>query len=167
MDTISDAIKRALSMDTVAQHYGFKPNRAGAILCPFHHEKTASLKIYTEPGRGFHCYGCNTGGSVIDFVMALFGIPYSAAVVRLNADFRLGLTNERPDDREVRRLARERREAAQRRATFEAEYAARCRQHQRLWSAKLAGYDHPDYAEACKKLDALDYYFETHPFIER
>lgn len=167
MDTISDAIKSRLSMDTVARYYGFTPNHAGNVLCPFHHEKTASLKIYTEPGRGFHCYGCNTGGSVIDFVMKLLNIPYSAAVVRLNADFHLGLTNDRPDPREMRRLAQQRREADKERRVFEAEYEARCKQYRRLWEAKLAGYEHPDYAEACKKLDALDYYFETHPFSER
>jgi len=119
---IADAIKRALSMDAVARYYGYQPNRAGNILCPFHSERTPSLKIYNEPGRGFCCYGCNASGSVIDFVMMLLGIPYSAAVVRLNADFHLGLSNERPNPREVRERNARLRDAARIRRTFEAEY---------------------------------------------
>jgi DNA primase len=171
MDTIADAIKRALSMDAVARYYGFHPNRSGNILCPFHHEKTASLKIYTEPGRGFHCYGCGEGGSVIDFVMKLLSIPYSAALVRLNADFHLGLTNEKPDPKELARLHRERREAEERRRAFEAEYEIRTNQFRRLWAAKVHKapqspgdeFD-PEYVEACKTLDALDWWFQEHPF---
>lgn len=84
-------------MREVAERYGLAPNRAGFISCPFHNEKTPSLKIYTEPGRGFHCYGCQTGGSVIDFVMELFGISFNQALVRMNADFGLNVLSEKPD----------------------------------------------------------------------
>lgn len=59
-------------MDEVARHYGFEPNRAGFMRCPFHQgDHTASLKIYAGD-RGWHCFGCNSGGSVIDFVMRLY-----------------------------------------------------------------------------------------------
>jgi hypothetical protein len=99
--------------------------------------------------------------------MNLLNIPYSAAVVRLNADFHLGLTNERPNPRELGRLRREHREAEQKRRAFEAEYTIRTNLYRRLWAAKLAGPEHPEYAEACKKLDALDWWFSEHPFTER
>lgn len=168
MGSIADEIKRTLSMDQVARFYGFNPNRAGDILCPFHAEKTPSLKIYPEPGRGWHCFGCGQGGSVIDFVMQLFRISFSAAVVRLNADFSLGLTNEAPDPREVLRRRTELREAERKRAAHEAEYISKASTFRRLWAAKLRGDPNdPEYVEACKRLDALDAWFMEHPFEQR
>jgi len=174
MNSIADEIKRSLSMDSVARLYGFTPNRAGDILCPFHAEKTPSLKIYAEPGRGWHCFGCGQGGSVIDFVMQLFHIPFLAAVVRLNADFALGLTNEKPDRQITQKREAELREATRKREAFEAEYISKADTFRRLWHAKIykapAGpLDEPDpeYVEACKRLDALDAWFYEHPFEQR
>lgn len=66
MDDV-DIIKRD-GMRSVLDHYGYTPNRGGYIPCPFHGEKTASLKIY-KPGKGWACFGCHAGGSPIDFVM--------------------------------------------------------------------------------------------------
>jgi 5S rRNA maturation endonuclease (ribonuclease M5) len=37
-------------------------------LCPFHREKSPSFHVNPEYNT-FHCFGCNCGGSVIDFVM--------------------------------------------------------------------------------------------------
>lgn len=172
--TTADIIKRTLSMCDVAVMYGFTPDRAGFAKCPFHDEKTASLKIYKEPGRGFHCFGCNTGGTVIDFVMLLFNIPFQAAVVRLNADFRLGLTNERPDSRELKRRRQELREKERARAAFVAVWDAKMYEHRRLWEAKIhkapttPGEDFdPEYVEACKRLDIIEYWQEKYPFNQR
>lgn len=80
-------------MERAAEYYGFHPNRGGYISCPFHREKTASLKVYTDQNghSGWHCFGCGRGGSVIDFVMALFDINYRQAVLRISQDFSLGL----------------------------------------------------------------------------
>lgn len=169
---IADEIKRRLSMDEVVRAYGFEPKQPGNyICCPFHHDKTASLKVYNEAGRGFHCFGCGQGGSVIDFAMLLFKIPFSAAVVRLNADFRLGLSNDRPDPRELARLKAERQKRENEAEAAEADYMAHTYEYRRLWNAKIFKAPKspeeiidPEYIEACKKLDALDYWFFTHPY---
>ena len=86
MIDLADQVKSLVTIQEVAEHYGFHPNRAGYICCPFHHEKTASLKLYSGQ-RGFHCFGCGAGGSVIDFVMKVFDIPFRQAILRINADF--------------------------------------------------------------------------------
>ena len=42
-----DDIKRTYSMASIIGRYGFGPNRAGFISCPFHTgDRTASMKIY-------------------------------------------------------------------------------------------------------------------------
>ena len=101
---IFDEAKARLTMAQVAKEYGYSANRAGFICCPFHPEKTASLKLYD---RSFHCYGCGVGGSVIDFVAMLFSLDPLDAVKRLNEDFRLGLDlGARPDPAELRERQR-------------------------------------------------------------
>ena len=99
---LSDAgrqIRQQLTMREVAELYGFTPDRNGFIKCPFHSgDNHGSLKLYPED-RGWHCFGCNAGGSVIDFVMKLFDLTFQQAVLRLDNDFGLHLTYEAPTGR--------------------------------------------------------------------
>jgi hypothetical protein len=48
--------------------------RDGKITCPFHADRTPSLHVYDEPERGWVCYGCGRGGTIIDFAATLWGI---------------------------------------------------------------------------------------------
>ena len=80
-------IRDSVSMNTIIRLYGYEA-RHGNMVCPFHSEKTASLKVY--PGnRGWHCFGCGRGGSVIDFVMEHDGCDFRTAVKAI--DEALGL----------------------------------------------------------------------------
>ena len=111
MIDIFEEVKARLTMQDVAQHYGFTPNRAGFIKCPFHTgDRTASLKVY--PGRrGWYCFGCHRSGSVIDFTAELFSLDPLDAVKKLNTDFCLGLDLDRREPTpEERRQAQRRRE---------------------------------------------------------
>ena len=62
-------IKRNLTMAMVLQHYGLKPNRNSMICCPFHDDKTPSMKIYERTNLA-HCYSgnCEHGGKTIDVI---------------------------------------------------------------------------------------------------
>lgn len=80
-------------MQEIACFYGFKPNRQNYIRCPFHSEKTASLRLYD---KSFYCFGCGAGGDLIKFVQLYFNISFAQALVRINSDFRLGLSNKKP-----------------------------------------------------------------------
>lgn len=86
----ADDIKAAVTMQDVARAYNLRVNRAGFAHCPFHREKTESLKIY-KGGRGWHCYGCDKGGDVISFVMEWHNIGFKEACAKLNEDFQIGL----------------------------------------------------------------------------
>ena len=96
-------------MRTVAEYYGFSLDKKSFISCPFHLEKTSSCKIYSGAG-GFSCFGCGKNGSVIDFVMGLFSINFNQAIVRLNSDFGLNLTSERPDKKTIKEYQKKQRE---------------------------------------------------------
>lgn len=129
-----DLIKERLSMHDVAVRYGYQPNRAGFISCPFHiADNTPSLKIYKDIGRGFNCFACGASGSVIDFVMLLFKIDFRQAVVRINADFGLGLTDKKPDRRAHAKWLKERAEQEQIKAKKTAKQRAMVDKHRALW----------------------------------
>ncbi|MBO5060264.1 MAG: hypothetical protein J6C82_05055 [Clostridia bacterium] len=87
---VAEYIRKSISMNDICVKYNFTPDRAGFISCPFHAEKTASLKIFSND-RGWHCFGCNQGGSVIDFVKLLFSVDFCEAVRIINRDFCLGI----------------------------------------------------------------------------
>lgn len=58
-------------------------------LCPFHDEKSPSFHV--TPSKGyFHCFGCQTGGDVIAFVMKMDHLTFTETIERL-AD-RIGYT---------------------------------------------------------------------------
>ena len=87
-DDVFQNVKDLVSLSEAVRFYGYDPNRAGYIRCPFHNEKTASLKLYEH---NYHCFGCDAHGTVIDFVAGLFNLSPLDAVKRLNSDFNLGL----------------------------------------------------------------------------
>lgn len=167
---LAGAVKEALTAEDVARRYGFEPNRADFIQCPFHQgDNHASLKLYPD-SRGWYCFGCNAHGSVIDFVMLLFGISFTQAIVRLNADFGLGLTAERPSPAARSKALEERRRASERAQKTQGECEALALEH-RYWhevkalfepsrEAWEAGVIHPLYIEALKRLPKLEWEIE-------
>lgn len=167
-------IKRLLSARQVAEFYGFQAGRSGFIPCPFHSgDHTASLKLYDGEG-GWHCFGCGAGGSVIDFVMRLFDLNFLQAILRINADFQLGLTSSRPDRAERSKVLEARREDRRRKEQAEANFNFMLSE-QRYWKEAMdifvpsiqgeKAYYHPLYVEAVKRLPYIEYWLDD--FIEK
>lgn len=100
----AQAERETLTMDDILPLYGYQKNRQGFICCPFHGEKTASLKIYHGTG-GWHCFGCGMGGSIIDFVMAHENCNFPTAVKAIDQALNLNLTAP-PDPFSFRQQAR-------------------------------------------------------------
>ncbi len=48
-------------------------------LCPFHNEKTPSFNVRPEK-QTYHCFGCNEGGDVFAFLMAMDGLSFVEAI---------------------------------------------------------------------------------------
>lgn len=165
---VANQIKQALTMQEVVERYGFSPNRSGYIQCPFHAgDDHGSLKIYPD-NRGWHCFGCNAGGSIIDFTMRLFDIGFQQAVIRLDMDFNLGLTQaKRTSKAEQSVILEARRREAEQKAAFEQEYRKKAAEFRYWWEitkhfAPAPGADvlHPFYAEALWRLSILEYWLD-------
>lgn len=101
-------IKDQTKMIDVVRRYGIDVNRAGFCRCPFHDEKTASMKIYD---KSFYCYGCGAGGDVFDFVMQIehCGFAQAYSILGGTAQKRTGAALLAEYNREVKRRAKERR----------------------------------------------------------
>ena len=170
----TDVIKSRISMIDICKTYGFNIQRGNFICCPFHNEKTPSLKLY-DGNRGFYCFGCGEHGSVIDFVMRYFGLDFKSAIIKLNDDFSLGLPiGQRIDRRkqlEMERLAFQRRqkakqEEAERQQIEDAYWAAfeewkRLDDNKRNYAPKSSTEPlHPLFVEALKNIDGAEYRLE-------
>lgn len=88
MDNVFSEIKDRLSMPEVARFYGLEMNRAGMACCPFHDDKSPSLKVYDDH---FYCFGCGATGDQTGFVAKLFGLRQIDAAKKISEDFGLGL----------------------------------------------------------------------------
>ncbi|MGC6404689.1 MAG: DNA primase [Candidatus Comchoanobacterales bacterium] len=51
-------------------------------LCPFHHEKTPSFSVNSAK-QFYYCFGCQSGGNAIDFIMQHDSLSFPDAVIRL------------------------------------------------------------------------------------
>jgi DNA primase len=65
-------------------------------LCPFHHEKTPSFNVRSEPAV-FHCFGCGEGGDVFKFVMLHERASFPEAVESLARRFGVPIPEGRFD----------------------------------------------------------------------
>jgi len=72
--------------------------------CPFHHEKTPSFSV--TPDKGFYyCFGCQTGGSVFNFLMKIENVGFLDAVKVLAKKMNISLPEK---EKSAQDLARER-----------------------------------------------------------
>lgn len=97
----AQVIRDSVSMEQILDIYGYR-TRHGFMVCPFHGDTDASLKVYKGTG-GWHCYGCGKGGSVIDFVMEHENCDFRTAVDAIDNALRLGLRNPKENPFEAER----------------------------------------------------------------
>lgn len=102
--------REAVTARAAAERYGIEVRHSGMACCPFHQDRTPSMKL----DRRFHCFGCQADGDAIDFTARLFSLTPLEAVKRLNEDFGLGLDIGGPMTAESRQKAAESRQKRQR-----------------------------------------------------
>ena len=66
-----DPLHQIPSAEYIPALTGREPGRDGKIQCPFHDDNTPSLHVYDD---GWYCFGCERGGTIIDFGAELYGI---------------------------------------------------------------------------------------------
>jgi hypothetical protein len=93
------ALKNLDAREWMPRLTGVELSAGGYMPCPFHEERTASLKAY--PNGSWYCYGCHQGGSIFDFAAKLSGCgTRGVEFIELRADLArtlLGVELPTPD----------------------------------------------------------------------
>ena len=84
-------VKMAVSVKEAAEYYGLEVKRGNMVCCPFHNDRTPSMKLNEDY---FYCFGCGATGDVIDLVAKLFNLSSYDAAKKLAYDF--GIDPDKP-----------------------------------------------------------------------
>lgn len=88
---VFEAVRDAITARQAAELYGLKIRRNGMACCPFHPDKTPSMKL----DKRYHCFGCGADGDAISFVAEYAGLSKLDAAKKLAQDF--GISYEDTD----------------------------------------------------------------------
>lgn len=155
--TVFEAVKQSISTREAAEHYGIEVKRGGMACCPFHDDRTPSLKL----DHRFHCFGCGADGDVIDFAARLYGLSPKEAAQKLAQDFGLLYDSQAPPKKTYTRQkseAQKFKEEKQWCFRALADYA----HLMRAWETNLAPRTpdeepHPLFVEALHRKDYVEY----------
>src|SRR5215216_2541385 len=81
MKNFSETVRESADIVRVVSEYVALRGAGSALkaLCPFHSEKTPSFTVHRDK-QFFHCFGCQAGGSVFDFVMLAEKLSFPEAL---------------------------------------------------------------------------------------
>ena len=145
-------IKMAVSVKEAAEYYGLEVNRGNMICCPFHADRTPSMKLNEEY---FYCFGCGAHGDVVALTAQLFDLPPAEAAKKLAADF--GIVEQKPSVLTKLRRSKSQAELESRSFRVLGDYL----QILQDWKAHCAPQSPEDaigprYAEACHMLERIE-----------
>ena len=86
-----ETVKAAVTPRMAAERYGLPIQQGSMTRCPFHADRTPSMKLNEDY---FYCFGCGASGDVIDLAARLFGLSSYDAAQKLAADF--GIAEQKP-----------------------------------------------------------------------
>lgn len=169
-----EEVKDRVTALQAAKFYGISVKRNGMACCPFHNDKTPSMKL----DKRYHCFGCGADGDVISFVGQMFGLQPLDAAMKLNKDMGLMIpvpekkgrkaTRASPAENAERRKAEEARigramdaqfeKAVQRLLNTYSDYFRLMGEWSWKYAPSSAGEDlHPLFVEAMRNRDHVEY----------
>lgn len=154
--TIFESVKSAVTPRMAAEHYGLQVNRSGMTCCPFHNDRTPSMKLNEDY---FYCFGCTSRGDVIDLTAKLFHLSAQDAAKKLASDF--GITGSKPSI--LTTLQRGRTQAENERLCFRVlRVYLNILEDWQVRYAPKSPEDEPDprFTEACHMLECTKYMLE-------
>lgn len=98
---VFEAVKGNVTARQAAEAYGLNVRRNGMACCPFHADKTPSMKL----DERYFCFGCGVTGDAVDLAARLLGVGLREAAVRLADDF--GIRYDNSQKRNIRPHVRE------------------------------------------------------------
>ena len=152
MSSIFEAVRAQVPVRAAAEKYGLEVNDSGMARCPFHNDRTPSMKLYPDH---FYCFGCGKSGDVVDLAAELLCIPSYDAAQALADAFGVDKDAACPSPRPALKHFRE---DLQRCQQVLREYLRLLRRWQVQFTPR-GPEDRIDdrFTEACKMIDTIDY----------
>lgn len=88
----TEEIKQQYDMRTILNMYSIRINKNGFCRCPFHQEKTASMKVYKD---SVYCYGCGLSADIFTFIQKMENCSFKDAFKRLGGSYEAKTDRER------------------------------------------------------------------------
>lgn len=123
MSELFKEVRESLTMQQVAEHFGYKVNRSGFILSPFRNEKTPSCKLYRN---SYYDFSTAAGGDLIQFTAAINGSNNWQACQYLIEAFSLpySLSGNTDNREQIRRREQERQRQQEKEQRFKEAWRA-------------------------------------------
>ena len=160
-----EAIKQNTSARQVAEFYGAKVNKNGMCQCPFHNDKTPSMKIDDR----FYCFGCQETGDAVDYVSKLFGIGLREAAIKICEDLSIEYDKTTQKTKPVSIPIRPQKSEAQIFAEVQkyiykvlSDFHNMLKKWKKEYEPKKEDEEfHPRYVEALQEIDRVEYQLDT------
>ena len=88
--SVFSIVKASVTALQVAQRYGLRVNSRGMACCPFHSDKSPSMKV----NRRYYCFGCGVTGDAVDLASQLLGLSPREAALTVANDFGLHMPDK-------------------------------------------------------------------------
>lgn len=173
----AQTIKERLTMREVLSRYGYNANNKGFMCCPFHSEKTPSMKVFE---KDYHCFGCGEHGDIISFVQKLFNLPFQYALRKIDIDFALNIYGNhtfeelRQSHYKQKQVQAERERKEREKQQADTEYWAvfdewkRLDDNKRKYAPKTPDEEwHPLFVEALQKLTYQEYLLDCAEVVRK
>lgn len=165
MSSPFEAVKQNTSARQVAEFYGAKVNKNGMCQCPFHNDKTPSMKIDDR----FYCFGCHETGDAIDYVSKLFGIGLRDAAIKICEDLSLEYDKTTQKTKPASRPIRPQKSEAQIFAEAQkyifkvlSDFHGMLKNWKKEYEPRSPDEEfHPHFVEALQEIDSVEYHLDT------
>ena len=154
-----ETVKASVTPREAAERLGLLVSQGVMARCPFHPDKTPSMKLYDDH---FYCFGCGTSGDVIDLAGKMEGLlPYEAAKWLANS-LHIGQEQSTQIYKQNKSVIHQERERENRCISVLMDYLHLLER----WKIELAPASPLDdvdrrFAEACRMLAQIEYYADV------
>ncbi len=100
-------IVKAIPISEILKKLSIEINRSGFCSCPFHNEKTPSMKVYADHA---YCFGCGQRADGIGLTAKVLGISPVEAATYLAKEFGIPVQSHAPTYAQIRAQAKMREE---------------------------------------------------------
>lgn len=99
-DTIEEVKNQVDILDVVGDRVVLKKRGKDYLgLCPFHQEKTPSFTV-SPTKQMYYCFGCQSGGNAITFLMELDKLSFTEVVLDLARKYQISVRTLEPEQRQ-------------------------------------------------------------------